>query len=181
MTPMGITSLEDFSNLLASSGYDVAFRTFSASQSVVIAESPYALVCCCEVSDWNDLSRLVSDVQAELTQLAAGAPSARRWDLYLVIHMLIRPPGPAEEAIGEAIEADTRYARKFVRVAISSDDPGALEKALRPLLPLHPAPEFDLVEPLEALRAELYDLDISHEVVDAALTSFSQDDEVMVP
>ena len=123
----------------------------------------------------------MSDVQAELTQLAAGAPSARRWDLYLVIHMLIRPPGPAEEAIGEAIEADTRYPRKFVRVAIPSDDPGALEKALRPLLPLHPAPEFDLVEPLEALRAELYELDISHEVVDAALNGFFQNDEVTVP
>jgi hypothetical protein len=95
--------------------------------------------------------------------------------------MLVRPPGPAEEAIVEEIEADTRYARKFVRVVIPSDDPEALEKALRPLLPLHPAPEFDLVEPLEALRTELYELDISHEVADAALNAFSQNDEVVVP
>jgi len=181
MTSVDIASLQDMGDLLSSSGYDVAFRSLGTAQSVLIAESPYALICCVEASDWNILPTLVSDVQAELTQLAAGAPSARRWDLYLIIHVLVRPPGPAEEVIGEEIEADTHYARKYIRVVIPSHDAGALEKALRPLLPLHRVPEFDLVEPLEALRTELYELDISHEIADTALNAFSQNDEVIVP
>ena len=58
MTPVGTASLDDFRDLLGSNGYEVAFRGFSASQSILIAESPYALVCCCEVSDWDDLPSL---------------------------------------------------------------------------------------------------------------------------
>ena len=181
MTTPDFASLNDFADVLRSSGYEVAFRSFAASERVLLAESPYALVCCFEASQWGDLSQRVSDVQAELTQLAAGAPSPRRWDLYVVVHMLTRPPGPAEEALAEALEADTRYARKFIRVTIPQGDLEPLEIALLPLLPLRPAPEFDLVEPVEVLRRELYDLNVPHDVADAALAAFSQNDEVAVP
>ena len=181
MTTLEFASLQNFADVFRSSGYAVDFGHFEAAEPVLLAESPYALVCCFEASEWGDLLQRVSDVQAELTQLAARAPSPRRWDLYVVVHMLTRAPGPAQEALAEAIEADTRYTRKFIRMTIPRDDLKPLETALRPLLPLRPAAVFDLIEPVEALRRELYDLDVPHGVADVALAAFVQDDEVEVP
>lgn len=95
---------------------------------------------------------------------------------------MIHLESPAEDAshnaLAEAIEADTRYARKFVRVAVP---PERLDQALRPLLPLRPAAKFDLVEPLDLLRRELRGLHLDEELIEAALTEFEDRDEVRVP
>jgi hypothetical protein len=95
--------------------------------------------------------------------------------------MLTRPQDNAAESLVETIESDTRYARKFVRVTLPANDPLALERALRPLLPLHEAPRFDQVDPLAALREELRELAIPDSVAEAAISSFIVTNEVTVP
>jgi hypothetical protein len=181
MTTANNALLPEWAALLRDSGYEVTYDTFANAQSVLIAESLYALVCCFETSDWDGLQIAVSDVQAELTQLSAKSTSARMWDLYLVAHMLSRPPTKVTETLADQIEADTHYARKFVRVLVPNNDFESLKKALRPLLPLDSANEFNLVEPLEVLKKELFDLNVPHEDVVAALDSFSTNGEVILP
>lgn len=175
-----VATLGEFGEVLADGGFRIVDFDFRSTERAILAESPYALVGCMEVDDWSALRQDVEDFQAELTRIAAQPLSARRWDLYVVTHVRARAGGPADESLAESIEADTRYARKFVRVALPPDR-SALERALRPLLPLHSMPEFDGFEPLEAIRQELRALAVPDDLADEALDAFAQTNEVSVP
>jgi hypothetical protein len=174
-----VAGLADFAAVLESAGYRIA-PTQLGERKAVLAESPYALVALIEVASCASLPEDVGDAQAALTRIAAEAPSARSWDLYLMLHVLTVSNDPADDLLIEEVEADTRYVRKFVRVAIDALDLDAIDRALRPLLPLRPMPQFDVADPLDALRAELYALDAPKDLVDAAITSFQNDMTVSV-
>ena len=171
--------LGTFAKVLGEAGYAVELREL-ASQDVLLAESPYALVAVMEATAWDGLVEHVSDVQASLTKLAETAPSVRRWDLYLFVHVTVSSGDPTEDIIAEEIESDTRYARKFVRAVLPADDVEALDRALRPLLPLRSPAAFDLSEPLDAVRRELRELKLPDQLADAAIDSFMQGKEVKV-
>jgi len=80
----------------------------------------------------------------------------------------------------EAIEADTHYVRKFVRRTIDLEDEGSLDRALRPLLPLRPAAEFDLADPLDVLGRELREASLPEDLAARALDAFRRGEEVAV-
>jgi hypothetical protein len=180
VTGSRIARLADFAEVLRNSGYTIEYGEL-AGVKVLLGETPYALVACMEAESWDDLARRVSDVQAALTQLASQAPSPRRWDLYLVVHVLVRAASAAEEATADELEADTHYVRKFVRTAVDLERDGSLDRALRPLLPLRTTPEFDVTEPLDVLRQELHDLRLPDDVADAAIDAFRRGKEITVP
>jgi hypothetical protein len=176
MSGSQLAGLADVEKLLAGAGY--ALRPGElAGLPVLIGESPYALIACVELDEWDHLDERIFDVQAALTRVAAEAPSARNWDLYIV--GLVRAEGrdPVHRAITESIEADTRYARKFVRVALRPD---GLERALRSLLPLHPPAGLGIANPLGELRTELRELDIDDADAETALESFRHSQVVEV-
>jgi hypothetical protein len=173
VTGQPVADLNDFAGALKGGGYNVVQHDL-AGQSVLLAESPYALLAVLPVSDCIGLRDKVEDVQAALTRLAAEAPSARSWDLYLLVHMCEPVTDPVDALLLEEIEADTRYVRKFVRVQIDPAEENAMDRALRPLLPLRPSPRFDLTAPLDELRSELYALDAPRDLVDEAIASFEQ-------
>lgn len=168
--------LADVSNLLEGAEYVVERRKL-AGHDCVLGETPYALVACFELENWDQVEEHVFDVQAALTRLAEAEPSARAWDLY-VVAMLLTPANEASDrALAESIEADTRYARKFIRVAVLQHD---LDRALRPLLPLRSPAHLEVTDPIHELRNELGDLDLSDEVADMALRSFARTNTVEV-
>jgi hypothetical protein len=171
-----LVRVADVAELLRAAGYEVATREL-AGREAVLGETPYALVACVEFDDWSDLDERVFDVQAALTQVAAEVPSPRAWDLYLVVLVLRRAQEAAQRAQAEAIEADTRYARKFVRIAIAKDE---LDRALRPLLPLREPVGLEIRDPLNELRGELRALGIADDIADAAINTFQQTDTVEV-
>jgi hypothetical protein len=142
-----------------------------------VGESPYALVACVELNGWDELDERIFDVQSALTRVAALAPSARNWDLYVVALVLAEGRDAMHRGIAEAIEGDTRYARKFVRAHVRRDD---LERALRPLLPLRAPVELEVGDPLAELRAELRELEVDDADADAAVESFRRDRVVKV-
>jgi hypothetical protein len=179
MTAAALASLDDLGTVLEAAGYRVAPAQLG-ERAAVLAESPYALVALIEVASCTSLAEDVGDAQAALTRVAAEAPSARSWDLYLVVHVLTVSNDPADDLLIEEVESDTRYVRKFVRVAVNSLDVNAVDRALRPLLPLRPMPQFDLADPLDALRTELYALDAPKDLVDIAIASFQKDMTVSV-
>jgi hypothetical protein len=181
MSAASVATLAEFSAVLEAAGYRVASAQLG-ERIAVLAESPYALVALIEVGSCASLREDVADAQASLTRIAAEVPSARSWDLYLMLHVLSVSNDPADDLLIEEVEADTRYVRKFVRVAVTVDtsDINALDRALRPLLPLRPMPQFDLADPLDALRAELYALDAPADLVDTAIASFQTDMTVSV-
>ena len=77
----------------------------------------------------------------------------------------------------DAVESDTRYARKLV----VTGDRDATERILRLLLPLRPVAQIELAEPLGAMRAELVDAHIEAALADAAFSSFAETGEVRIP
>src|SRR4051794_2281319 len=87
MSAASLASLADFSAELEAAGYRVAPAKLG-ERTAVLAESPYALVALIEVASCAGLREEVGDAQASLTRIAAEAPSARSWDLYLVLHVL---------------------------------------------------------------------------------------------
>lgn len=176
ITSSELARLPDVARLLSAAGYDVATHDL-ASASAVLAETPYALVACVEFTDWENLDEHVFDVQGALTQFASDSPSARNWDLYVVALLLTPAAEAANRALAEEIEGDTRYARKFVRVAVSQDD---LDRALRPLLPLRPPADLAIRDPLEELREELETLNVADDLADVAVDSFRRDERVEV-
>jgi len=180
MTAMMGHLLHGFARVLEDAGYVVRHQVIGDLDNVLMAESAYAIIACFESDTWAELEQKCYDVQAALTQYASDDSGPRRWDLYVVVHMTEPSSGDADDAAIERIEADTRYARKFVRVVVDQEDELAIERALRPLLPLRPRVEMQLVDPLDALRSELYGLDIEHPVVDEALESFREREEVVV-
>lgn len=166
--------LEDCSRILAAGGYDVAVRQIDRAP-VLLAETLYALVMVIMVPD-EDVTRVVEDAQARLTQLAATHPSPRRWDLYLVL--VVDSDARRYDAVREQFESDTRYARKLV---VTTDHDGRLEQLLRPLLPLRPLADIALAEPLGAVRRQLLAEGVDSGLADAAVRSFRDTGEVIVP
>jgi hypothetical protein len=177
MSTSELARLPDVGRLLSSGGYQVA-KNELAGTPVLLAETPYALVACAEFTDWDKLDEQVSDVQGALTQFASSGPSARNWDLYVVALVLSPAHETASRALAESIEADTRYARKFVRIAIGQDE---LDRALRPLMPLRPPADLTIRDPLDELREELETLNVTHELANVAVDSFRRHDRVEVP
>lgn len=177
MSESELARLPDVEKLLRAGGYQLATQEL-AGATAVLAESPYALVACVEFADWDKLDERIFDVQGALTRFASTAPSARNWDLYVVALVLTPTHEAANRALAEAIEADTRYARKFVRVAVRQD---TLDRALRPLLPLRPPADLAIRDPLAELRAELQTLDVADDLADMAVDTFRRDDRVDVP
>jgi hypothetical protein len=177
MTMSDRASLADISALLEAAGYHVEGRHL-ADYPAVLAESPYALVACVELDGWTDLEDKVFDVQGALTRIAQQAPSPRSWDLYVVALLESLPPNSEHRALVEGVEADTRYARKFVRAGLHQD---GLERALRPLLPLRPPADLAIRDPLEELRAELRTLAIDDALATVAVASFAKTDTVEIP
>jgi hypothetical protein len=165
---------EDVAKLLESAGYEVQERRLAECEATVAA-TPYALVACVEPGGWDDLVQRVSDVQADLTKLASEAPSARSWDLYLVVLLEEAAESAAQRALVEAIEGDTSYTRKFVHVGLVRDH---LDQALRPLLPLRPPADFRIADPFQELRGELLAVGVEEATVEQAIDSFKSEDEV---
>jgi hypothetical protein len=177
MTTPEPVRLADVAHLLQVSGYTLE-RSKLAGFEAVLGETPYALVACVELDDWATLDEQVFDVQAALTRVAEREPSVRTWDLYVVALIRTTTRDAAHRAVAESIEADTRYARKFVRMAVRQDQ---LDRALRPLLPLRPPADLRIAEPMVELRDELRELDIADHIADAALAAFARADTVDVP
>lgn len=177
MSSSELARATDVAELLRKSGYEIAVRKL-ADREAVLGETAYALVACVEFDTWESLDEHVFDVQGALTRMAQEAPSARSWDLYVVALMRTPTSDAADRALAEMIEADTRYARKFVRVAIPSSE---LDRALRPLLPLRPPADLDIGDPLRELRDELLSLDVEDDVADRALEAFREHESVEVP
>ncbi len=167
-------ALEHCRAVLAVGGYDVDFSDEEALGSVLLAETLYALVMAVVVPDDNT-ERFVEDAQATLTRYAAVHPSPRSWDLYLVLVV----PGDNQRynEVRDAVESDTRYARKLV----VTGDRATTERILRLLLPLRPVAQIELTEPLGAMRAMLVDAHIEVTLADAALSSFAERGEVHIP
>jgi hypothetical protein len=178
MSATGPAPLTDVADVLEGAGYSIAFRDLAGVEAV-LGETPYALVACVQLDDWEHLEERVFDIQAALTRVADEAPSARGWDLYLVIHVAILASEPGHRAAAEAVEGDTRYARKLVRVAVPKGP--ALDSALRPLLPLRPPADLDLGDPMTHVREELHTLRVADAVADVAVESFRRTEEVQVP
>lgn len=167
---------KDVAALLESSGYELQERRL-ADREATVAATPYALVACVELGGWEELGQRVSDIQADLTELASEAPSARSWDLYLVMLVEGAAENAEQRALVEAIEGDTRYARKFVHAGLATED---LDQALRPLLPLRPPVNFEIADPFEELRSELLAVGVEEAMVEQAIGSFESEDEVQL-
>lgn len=168
--------LSDVADALSTAGYEIIPYDLAGLEAV-IGETRYALVACFELDGWEGLDETVFDVQAALTRVAEEAPSARAWDLYLVVLVIAEVAESASRAVADAIEADTRYARKFVRYGVTH---ATLDRALRPLLPLREPASLELTDPLAELRAELRALDVDDDVADLAVESFADTNVVEV-
>lgn len=158
--------------ILEKGGYVVEERTYDETP-FLLAETLYSLVMVVSVPT-EEIDTFVEQMQAHLTQLAALHPSARRWDLYVVL--VVDGNSDRVDEVRERFEADTRYARKLV---VTQRD-GRLRDYLLPLLPLEPSPDIGLSAPLEELRRELLAERVDVEIVDAAIRSFEVHGEVRV-
>lgn len=172
-----LANLDDIGRVLEGAGY-VLERAELAGVQALLAESADALVGCVELAGWTDFSQRCGEVQAALTLLAGEAPSVRGREVYLVLHVRAKATDHAAYAALKDAVPDTRQARKLVRVAVPRS---ALDRALRPLLPLRPGAVFDLVEPLRQLREELRELALDDHVADTAIEAFREQNEVRVP
>jgi hypothetical protein len=171
-------SLDPLARVLSSGGFAVDTVDLRGLGPCLLAETPHALVLCAACG-WETLSETVEEAQATLTNLAAKHPSARSWDLYVVLS-IERSATEAEELFREQVEHDTRYARKFV-LAGPANNERAVERALRPLLPLRVPPTVRLSDPLDVVRTELLNDGADPTMVDSALTSFRATGEVDIP
>lgn len=170
-------SLATLSAVLEDGGYTVDAVEFEGVGNSLLAETPYALVSGI-TADWEDLDARVAEAQASLTTIAAEDPSARRWDLYVVAVV----PGmsvPSHDAIREAIESDTRYARKLV--VVGGRDKVRTERAVRALLPLQPPADISRIDAIDAIRAGLVEQGVNAPLAEAALKAFVSRSEVQIP
>jgi hypothetical protein len=174
MSDPGSAHRKDVTRVLKDAGYEVHERLL-AEREASIATSPYAVIACVELEQFKCLEENVSDLQAELTGLAREAPSARSWDLYLVVLLVPRAQDAEQRSLIEAIESDTAYARKFIHAGVTVE---GLDQALRPLLPLHPAAQLEIEDPLAELRTELLAVGVEEPTVEEAISSFEREDEV---
>lgn len=177
MTPDLTKDLAILRTVLEDAGYTVEELEADAVGKVVLAETPYALVACV-AADWEGVVERTDAAQAWLTTLAAAHPSARRWDLYVVV-AVSSPETPLHDALREAIESDTRYARKLVVAGVR--DAAETARGVRALLPLQPPAEIARIDAVEAIRAGLAEQGIADDLVDAAVEEFSRSSEVRIP
>jgi hypothetical protein len=177
VTTPTLAHLEDVAATLDAAGYVVATQEL-ANVEALVAETAYALIACIEIDGWDRVEDTVFDVQAAFTRFADDAPSARNWDLYLVI-LIAAPASHLDQlTLAETIQADTRYARKFVRVSVTLEE---LDRALRPLLPLRPPADLAIRDPLAELRDELASLNVADDLANVAIEGFRSTSSVEVP
>ncbi len=175
-----LAELEDLREVMANGGYECRIGPLGVFSRVLLAENPYALLAALETETWEGLVELVSEVQAELTQLALRSDrKAIRWDLYVLVH--VRMPGlqAVESVLLDRVESDTKYARKFVRINLTRN-PAVLDQALRPFLPLRSASALQVADPFDLLKAELVDQGLDDDLVDHAVEHFRSTGEVSV-
>jgi hypothetical protein len=170
-------TLESVARVLSRGRFDVDRLDLRGLGTCLLAETPHALVLCL-VGDWDTLAATVDEAQAILTNLAAQHPSPRSWDLYLVV-CVQRTANEAQELLREDLEHDTRYARKFVLAGRPAED-AAVERALRPLLPLRQAPSMELTDPLESVRSELLAHGADPDLVDKAMKSYRATGDIKI-
>lgn len=166
-----LAELQDLSNILREADFRCEITTLGPLARVLVGVNPYCVLAIVDASADEDLRRIVSDAQAELTQLALRSqPSSIRWDLYVLLH--VRTDGGAVETdLIEYIESDTKYARKFVRIDVKRDR-RSMDRALRPFLPLRAAARVESGDPIELLRTALREQNLDAHTIDAALVSF---------
>jgi hypothetical protein len=169
--------LEPFARVLREGGFTVDGLKAERLGPSLLAETPHALVLCTRCT-WETLHDTVEEGQAQLTHLSARHPSARTWDLYLVV-VIAQVADEAHEIQRERVEHDTRYARKFVVAGPTTDDE-ALRRALRPLLPLRPTESVHLDDPLAAMRHQLLAGGQDAALVDKAVAFFRSNGEIKV-
>lgn len=174
-----LAELQDLADVLEDADFRCKVVTLGRFARILVGENPYCVLVVVDASVDDDLRQLVSDAQAELTQLALRSqPASIRWDLYVLLH--VRTEG---EIIGtdliEAVESDTKYARKFVRLDIKRDR-ASVDRALRPFLPLRSVARVEPVDPIELLRAGLREQDLDPELADSALASFVKTGSVVL-
>lgn len=145
-------------------GFVVVDETDDALGEIVIAETLNALVIVVE-SSWPDLEDRYAEAQAHLTRRAAERPSARIWDLYVIV--VTDPVEPGFEQTRELVEGDTQYARKLIVAGH-----GEVERRLRSLLPLGELEQIERADPFVELRRRLLGAGLPEAVVEEALTSY---------
>lgn len=158
---------------LASGGYAVEVRELTSVGQVLIAETAYALVMGIRIPA-DAPPDFVEDAQAELTRLAATRPSARIWDLYLLL--IVDASDTHGTALRERYEHDVRYCRKLV----VSGNQERVQQLLRPLLPLAPLPELAVDDPLSSVRSHLLCAQVPADVVERSIRSFELTGEVEI-
>jgi hypothetical protein len=149
-----LAELEDIAEVFAEAGYSCQLRSFGRFPRVILAENPYSIVACAESEGWEDLESLVSDLQAELTQLSLAENPDMRWDLYLLIHVRVDPFGVIDVGAIDRIESDTKYSRKLVRLNVARERM-IMERELRPFLPLRSGPALVRSDPILLMETEL--------------------------
>lgn len=174
MSNSGQASRKEMARVLEEAGYELQ-EAMLAERAASIAVTPYAVVACVELEDFENLEQHVSDLQAELTELAQEAPSARSWDLYLIVLLARSAQDADQRSLIEAIESDTAYTRKFIHAGLVAEE---LDQALRPLLPLRPAAKLKINDPLAELRSELLAVGVERPTVEEAISSFESENEV---
>lgn len=174
-----LAELQDLATVLEEADFECEILTLGRFARVLVGENPYCVLAILDASTHDDLRKLMSDAQAELTQLTLRSrPTSVRWDLYILLH-LRSDDGVVESDLVEAIESDTKFTRKFVRVDIRRDR-SSIDRALRPFLPLRPAARIEAVDPIELLRAELVEHGLDASLTETALSSFSATGSVVL-
>lgn len=175
-----IACLADFQLALEDANFECRETTLYASKPVLLAENPYSLVAILEANSLDEIENDVFDAQAELSRLVAeSSRTDKRWDLYVLVHLRTLDSTKIDTRVLEGLEADTRYARKFIRCNLENDRE-ELDRALRPFLPLRPATAFEPQDALQLLRAALIEHGAEPHIVDSALESYRTEGEINI-
>ncbi len=170
--------LADFRAALEDADYNCEMTSVPTSSRVLLAENPYSLIAIVEMDVWDSVEQSVFDVQSELSRLVAESTDAeKRWDMYVLVHLRTPSPSAVDVRAVEALEADTRYARKFVRWNLENSRE-ELDRALRPFLPLRAATAFESQDVLQLLHRALATEGIEADLAESAIESFRLRGEV---
>jgi hypothetical protein len=147
-----------------------------------VYEDPYSVAALIVFETWRDLSASWLAAQDALVALISNYFSrgdAKAWEGYLVLLTSSVRPSDAHLEASE-IRRDTAHVRKLLATAEELSEPGGIERALLPLLPLpseHPLAEerspFDLLPQILSRRG------ISEEVVRAAIEAYQKQESVV--
>jgi hypothetical protein len=181
VTPPDSVDLEDLREFFQRQGFQADVETVGPFPRVLIAEDPYTVLLIVETDNTDNLEVVASDAQSELTKLVADREDpSKRWDLYVVLHVRTTSLTAVDVATVERVSSDTTYARKLVRINMSSEEL-ALTRALRPFLPIHHAGEVDYGDPLQRLAQTMVRLGTPQTDVDSAFSSFHVSGQVKIP